>query len=230
MAEDPKVPPASDPATGTKTAEQVVAELKADNERLTKVVKDKEEFIGRQSTEIGELRKSQPEPKPDPQDKDELVEEIYQDLKAEGYDEETARANAKVLAKSGVRIFDRRLNERVMAEVVDLVDEAMEEGKIDKKIYEENENEILAEFRARKLAPTARKNYKIIRDCYDIVTRRKAETLRTQKEKEDAEKRDKDIAAGGQPQSGRPVSTPEDDKKAVEAIRDAGTKRNSAFF
>lgn len=230
MAEEIKAPPEGQD-TGKKTAEEVVAELKAENEKLNKVVKDKEEFIGRQSTEIGELRKkTQPEPKPEPQDKDELIEGIYQDLRADGLDEETARYNAKILAKSGVRVIDKRLNERMMSEVVDLVEEAMEEKKIDESVYKENESEILSEFKARKLAPTARKNYKILRDCYDIVTRRKAETLRTQKEKEDTEKRDKEIAAGGQPPAGGRPQTSDDDKKATEAIRNAGTKRGSAFF
>jgi len=233
MPEELKNPPPGGPGTGEqKTSEQVVAELKAENEKLSKQVKDKEAFIGQQSTEIGELRKKTvPEPKDEPQDKDDLIEEIVRDLKAEGLDDETARYNAKILARSGTKTTDKRLNERMMSEVVDLVDEAMEEKKIDESIYKDNESEILSEFKARKLAPTARKNYKILRDCYDIVVRRKAETLRSQKDKEDAEKRDAAIAEGQQPPSGgrKPV-VPEDDKKAVENIRNAGTKRDSAFF
>jgi len=119
----------------------------------------------------------------------------------------------------------------MMAEVVDLVEEAMEEKKIDEAIYKENEADIIFEFKTRKLAPTARKNYKILRDCYEIVTMRKANTLRTQKEKEEAEKRDKEIAAGAQPSGGDGQRPPSDeDKKTVEAIRNAGSKRGSAFF
>ena len=199
---------------------------------INKVVKDKEEFMGRQSTEIGELRKkNQPEKKEPEPENDELVNQLTQDLKADGLDEETARYQARVLAKSGTRIVDKRLGERMMAEVADLVEEAIEEKKIDEAVYLENEAEILSEFRSRKPAPTARKNYKIFRGCYDIVIRRKAETLRTQKEKEESEKRDKEIAAGAQPQGGggQPQSSDED-KKAVEAIRNAGSKRGSAFF
>ena len=220
------------PGTVAKTADQIVAELKAENDALNKRVKDKEDMIGRQSTEIGELRKKTAgEPKEGPQDKDELIEEITRDLKADGLDEETARYNAKILARSGMKTIDKRLNERMMAEVVDLVEEAMEEKKIDESIYKDNEPEILSEFKARKLAPTARKNYKILRDCYDIVTRRKAETLRTQKEKDDAVKRDILIADGQQPPSGghhAPAS--DEDKKATDSIRQAGTKRDNAFF
>ena len=231
MPEDTKPPVVGQDTGKQKTAEEVVAELKADKEKLEKQLKDKDEFIGRQSTEIGDLRKKNvPEPKSEPQDKDELVEEIYEDLRKEGLDEETARYNAKILAKSGVRIIDKRLGERMMAEVIDLVEEAMEEKKIDEAIYKENEANILSEFKARKLAPTARKNYKILRDCYDIVTRRKADTLRTQKEKEDALKRDALIAEGTQPPSGGKAPVSDEDKKTVDAIRDAGPKRGSAFF
>ena len=216
-----------------KKPEEVIAELTAKVEKLEKRTKDQEEMVGRQSTEIGELRKKAQteQPKPEPGDKDELIEQITQELKADGLDEETARYNAKILAKSGTRIIDKRLGERMMAEVVDLVEEAMEEKKIDEAIYKENEESILSEFKARKLAPTARQNYKTLRKCYDEVVRRKADTLRTQKEKEDAEKRDKEIAAGTQPPSGgqRPP-TSDEDKKAVEAIRNAGSKRGSAFF
>lgn len=224
-------PPVVGQAT-VKTSEEVIAEVKAENDKLAKQLKDKDEFIGRQSTEIGELRKkASPEPKPEPEGKDELVEEIYEDLRKEGLDEETARYNAKILAKSGVRIIDKRLNERMMSEVVDLVEEAMEEKKIDEKIYKENEQDILSEFKARKLAPTARKNYKILRDCYNIVTGRKADTLRIEKEKEETTKRDALIAAGQQPQggTGKPVPTDEENKKR-EAIRNAGPKRDSVFF
>jgi len=225
-------PPVEGQDTGKQeTPEEVVARLKAENDKLNKVVKDKEEFIGRQSTEIGELRKkTAPEPKPDAQDKDDLVESIYEDLRKDGLDEETARYNAKILAKSGVRVIDKRLNERMMSEVVDLVEEAMEEKKIDEAIYKENEAEILSEFKSRKLAPTARKNYKILRDCYDIVTRRKADALRSQNEREEAEKRDKSIASVGQPQGGTKTEAPEEDKAYVDAIRNAGSKKGSAFF
>jgi len=230
MADEQK-PPVEGQET-VKKPEEVLAELKAENEKLAKRVKDQEEMVGRQSTEIGELRKRIPEEKPksEPQDKDELVEELTRELKADGLDEETARYNAKILAKSGSRVVNKQLNERMMAEVVDLVDEAMDEGKIDKKIYEENETEILSEFKARKLAPTARKNYKIIRDCYDNVVRRKAEILRTEKEKEEAKKRDELIAEGGQPPAGGKPTPTDEEKQTVESIRNAGTKRGSAFF
>lgn len=229
MPEEIKTPPVGQ-ETGKKP-EEVIAELKADKEKLEKQVKDKDEFIGRQSTEIGDLRKkSQTETKPETQeDKDELIEELTRELKADGYTEENARDTAKTLAKSGLRIVSKQLNERMMVEVVDLVEEAMEEKKIDEAIYKENEKDILDEFKARKLAPTARKNYKILRDCYDIVTRRKADTLRSQKEKEATEKRDKEIAGVAQPPSGgKPPS--EEDKKETDAIRSAGSKRSSAFF
>lgn len=229
---DEQTPPVVLPDTGkVKTTEEVVAELKVENEKLAKRVKDQEEMVGRQSTEIGELRKkTTPEPKPEPQDKDELIDELTRDLKADGLDEETARYNAKILAKSGLRVIDKRLNERMMSEVVDLVEEAMEEKKIDEGIYKENEAEILSEFKARKLAPTARKNYKILRDCYDIVTRRKGEILRTEKEKEEAAKRDALIAGGQQPPSGRRMPETGDEKKVVDAIRNAGVRRDNAFF
>jgi hypothetical protein len=223
-------PPDGQDTGKVKTADEIVAEVKAENEKLSKQLKDKDEFIGRQSTEIGELRKkSVPEPK-STQDKDELVEGIYEDLRKDGLDEETARYNAKILAKSGIRVIDKRLNERMMSEVVDLVEEAMEEKKIDEGIYKENEADILSEFQSRKLAPTARKNYKLLRECYDNVVRRKAETLRTAKEQEDAKKRDDLIAAGGQPPAGgRNVPSGNEDK-TPENIRNAGANRGSAFF
>jgi len=235
MAEEQK-PPVEGQDTG-KTAEEVVAEAKAEAERYKKEAelaeerrKNAELLMSRQATELGELRKKS-EPKPEPKDKDELVEEIYQDLRADGLDEETARYNAKILAKSGVRVIDKRLNERMMSEVVDLVEEAFEEKKIDEKIFKENEEAIMSEFKARKLAPTARKNYKILRDCYDTVVRRKADALRSENEKVESEKRDNLIAEGSQPPSGsRNLPDSDEAAKHTESIRNAGVKRNSAFF
>ena len=231
MPEEKPAVEGQDKGKETKSVENVIAEIRIENEKLTKMVNDSQTMINRQAGEIGELRKKV-NPKPqESEDKDELVEEIYEDLRKDGLDEETAHYNAKILMKSGVMVIDKKLNERMMSEVVDLVEEAIEERKIDGKIFEENETEIMSEFKSRKLAPTARKNYKILRDCYDIITRRKADALRQENEKLEAEKRDKLIAEGNQPPSGKrsPVESDED-KKAVESIRLAGVKRDSAFF
>lgn len=214
-----------------KSVNDVLAEIRAENEKINKRIKDQESFIQRQAAEIGELRKGKGTPQDAPQEKDELVESLVADLKADGLDEETARYNAKILAKSGVKVLERKMNERMMHEVIDLVDEAMEENKIDRKAFEENEADIMSEFRARKIAPTARKNYKIVKDCYDIIIKRKAEALRKSTEQGQLQDRDKSIAEGGQPPPGTKNAPAEDEaKKVMESIMGAGTKRSGVFF
>lgn len=213
-----------------KSVNDVIAEMRAENEKINKRLKDQEEFINRQASEIGELRKKTGS-ETQPEGKDDLVESLVAELKAEGLDEETARYNAKILAKSSSRVLDKRLNERMMNEVVDLVDEAMDEGKIDRKLFEENEKSIMDDFKGRKVAPTARKNYKILRECYDIAIKRKAESLRKENEQKDAEAKQKAAAEGAIPPVG-PKGTPgvDDDKAVLESIRGAGKPRSSVFF
>lgn len=227
--EEVKTGAAEEPKTPEKSTNDIIAEIRAENEKINKRLKDQEDFINRQAGEIGELRKGRPETKVET--KDDLVESLVADLKADGLDEETARYNAKILAKSGVKVLDRKLNERMMHEVIDLVDEAMDDGKIDKTVFQENENEIMSEFRARKTAPTARQNYKIVKDCYEIVTKRKAEALRSKKEQEDNGKRDASIAAGSPPPPGSKGAVSDDEAKQVTAgIMNAGKPRSSVFF
>ena len=60
MPEEIKSPPQGEDTAKPKSAEELMTDLKKANETLVtlqKQVKDKEEFIGKQSTEIGELRK-----------------------------------------------------------------------------------------------------------------------------------------------------------------------------
>jgi hypothetical protein len=221
------VPPAQVPNNGEVKKEVSREEVT----RLEKMVNDSQEMIKRQAAELGELRKSQPKEQPQNDAPDPLQEELTRELEAEGLDRETAIYNAKILSKAGIRTVNKVLGERMMNDVVDLVDEAMDDGKIDKAVFTENEATIMSEFKARKLAPTARKNYKILKDCYEIVMKRKAETLKQENERKSTEDRDKLISSGQVPQGG-PKNIPDsnDDSKQLESIRNAGAKRSSVFF
>ena len=238
MTEEIKTPPVEKQDKEVKSAEDVIAELKALNEslksekeKLETQVKEKDSFIGKQSTEIGELRKSTPQPETVSEKTDELEKEIADDLIKDGMDKETAEYNAKLLAKMGKKILARTDSKKMMGEVIDLIDESLDEGKIDRAIFKENENEIMAEFRGRKLAPTARQTFKIFRDCVDVVIKRKADVLKKEQEKKSEKEREELIASGQQPPSGKKVlEKTDEEEKQLRAIRDSGTKRDSAFF
>lgn len=239
MAEEKKVETTAKVVEDTqpaKSVEQLQQELKIANEKNEVLTKDKDtvtqsekhwkEVATRQGDELGELRKETTPPEPS-EKVDADVADLAKSLeKDEGMDKDTALYNAKLLIKT-----DRKFqSKRMMNEVSDLIEDALDEGKIDKTIYKENEDAIFEEFRGRKVASSARKNFKIFRECVDVVTKRKAEELRKANEVKDEEKRTAAIDAGAQaPGGGVPVKDTEAEKEK-EKIRDAGTNRESAFF
>jgi len=218
-----------------KSADEILKELKAEKERLEKRAKDQETFIGKQASEIGELRKKvkvdlTPKPEENSAERDALEAELTEDLKRQGYDETSAKDNAKILSQFGRKAVEREFGKRVMSEVVDMIEDALEEGKIDRKVFDENKDDVLAEFNKRKLAPTARKNFRSFKECYEIVAKRKADALRAERKPEDEKKREAAIGdAGSPPPAGREQSTSEE-KAKLDAIRNAGPRRDSAFF
>jgi len=223
--------------TPAKTVEELQKELKEANEKSEILAKEKDvssqeakhwkEVAGRQSNELGELRKDKPEPPESSEKVDADIADLAKSLeKEEGMDKETALYNAKLLIKTDKKLQSKRL----MNEVSDLIEEAIDEGKIDKKIYEENQDAIFEEFRGRKVAPTARKNFKIFRDCVNIVTKRKAEELRKANEIKDEEKRTNLIDAGAQAPGGGAGVKDTEAEKLAESIRKAGTSKDSVFF
>ena len=227
MAEEQKPPEASSDTAEVKTVEQVIAELKATNSRLAtleKQNKDKEEMIGRQSTEIGELRKKVTPETPPTQVEDEEVADVANDFKAAGLDPETATFNAKLVVMAG----RKRDSRKVIYEAIDIVQEQIDEGKLPE--FEANQAEIMEELKNRKLAPTARRTAKILRDCYEIVIRRKADKLKGDKQLEDEKSRtaiiDKQTLAPG---SGK-TAEPTDATKFTDSIKNAGPQRSSVFF
>lgn len=231
MEEEKKNPPTEVVDTGDKkvsSAEEGLAKkvktLEEEKETLNKRLKDKDEMIGKQSSEIGDLRKEKP---PEGEKVDSDVDELAKSLeKEEGMDRDTALYNAKLLIKT-----DRKLqSKRMMNDVSDMIEDAVDEGKIDKKIFEENQDAIFQEFRGRKVAPTARKNFRIFRDCVDVVTKRKAEELRKANEKPSEEKRTDLINAGAQAPGGGAEVKDTAAEKEKENIRNAGTNREGAFF
>jgi len=204
-------------------------------EILEKQIKEKESFIGKQSTGIGELRKelaqlrSQLEEKEKPKSSKEPedLQETVEFLKSEGYNEEDAIANAKILDK-----FDKtRTTKRVKAETMELIEEAFEDGLLDKNIYEESKDDILKEWRGRKQGDSARKNLRIFKDCYNIVLKKKADELRKIEEEKSEKKRDALIASSATPSPTEKKKAEDEEKQAKDQIRNAGPERGkSAFF
>lgn len=216
------------PKDTEKSAEEIKKEYDDKIALLEKQLKDKDTFIGKQSTEIGELRKTTEKPEEINEEKiEEEVAEVAKDLEKDGMSKEDAIYNAKIL----VGFDKKRMGKRVMNETIDLIDEDLDEGKIDRKLFEENQTEIMAEFRERKLAPTARKNLKIFRKCFNDVIKRKADKLREDEKKKSEEKRDGLIDETLQPDKGkREEIIKANDQKQRDAIKNAGVKRDSAFF
>ena len=226
---DEKTPPAESQDTGAKSVEQVMAELKATNERLNtleKQNKDKEEMIGRQSNEIGELRKKMVDPtSKEPQVDDEEVAEVMEEVKKLGLDNETARFNAELLVKAGRRRDARRM----MADTIDIIQEWQEDGKLPE--FESVQTEVMNEFQTRKLAPTARKNAKLLKDCYEVVIKRKADAMKEKNKDESEAQRSAKIEAGSQPPpGGAKAPTPDEDRAMLDSIKNAGTSKESVFF
>ena len=232
MPEEIKSPPPSGD-TGVKTAEQLMAELKIANEKATtleKQVKDKDEFIGKQSTEIGELRKNTEKPQETvtSEIEDTEIKELTEDFKKKGMDEETAKFNAEILIG-----FDRkRTSKKIMSDTTDLIIEAIDENRIEKKIFDENKDDAIAEYNTRKLTLSPRQNFKIFKDCLDIVVKKKADKLKQETKETEEEKRARLIAEQAQPSGGgvKPTAEEDTDKKARESISGAGVKRDSVFF
>ena len=242
MPDDIKNPPAGSPDTGKKSAEELEKELeqaKKDMEDIDKRLKEKEAFIGKQSTEIGELRKFQSENKdlidkikstPSGEKKDSLIDELASELIKEGYSEEDAKQNAKILAKTSSKIIQAEFNKRMMNDVVDLLDESLDEGKLDRKVFDENNEEVMREFRGRILAPTARQNFKILKDCYQIVIRRKADEMKVKNQESEEEKRNAAINAGSPPPpAGKSPAGKDEDTAKRESIL-SGRPESSELF
>jgi len=227
--------------TETKSAEQLMKEIKEANERealLKKQLQDKEAFIGKQSTEIGTLRKFREEnsdlieqAKTATGDKkDALVDELSKELVSQGYSEDDAKINAEILAKSTNKVLDARRSKEMKIDIYDLLDEAFEEDKIDKNIFNEHEVEIWNEVEKRRPALTARKNFKIIKECYESIIKKKAEKMKEERKPQDEANRDALIDENKQPQGGNKQQEADADKKLSDSIMNAGRKASESVF
>jgi len=244
MADEVKDPPANqtdgqdgskDTGKEGKSAEDMIAELKAEKERLERQVKDKEAFIGRQSTELGELRKIKEDVARKPietaQEKNALVETVKKRLLAKGYDEDTASHNAEILVEESGVVVKATLRERDLAEIEDRILDGLENGELDPKAWEENQNEVMSEMATRKIPNTPSGYYRLLKKVYKDVIKKKADDLRV-KEKEKSEQT-RDGLIDGQdipPKSRKEEDTSDDEKKYRDSIKTAGAPRSSVFF
>lgn len=237
MPEEIKNPPEGKPEVPDIPKEdkgKSADEIKKISDRVAELERQHEEdqkMIGRQSTEIGELRKKTEtslKPPSDTEIKDEDVNELTEDFRKKGMTEEDARFNAEIL----VGFERKRASKRLQNETLDLIEEEIEDGRIDKKIFDENKDDIYKEFQARKLAPTARKNLRLFKDCVEIVAKRKADQLKENERKKDEENRDTLINEGTQPTdpSRREEARKKEDDEARRRIREARTGRDSTVF
>lgn len=222
-----------------KSVEERLKEAEEKSEKLQKQLDDKEVFIGKQSTEIGELRSFKSEhqeliekaEQAKGEKKDELVQELSEELVKDGMSKEDAEFNAKILAKGTTAVIERRESKRMQSEVVDMIEDAIEDGKIDKEIYDDNKAEINAEFRKRRIAPTARKNFRIYKECYNLVVKQKADAMKKKESEKDEEQRRKLIGEGEQPPPGQKTAKQADEeKKVTDAIKNASVDRGSSAF
>lgn len=228
--------------TGAKSAEDMVKELTEQNAKTAKELEDankrvqeKESFIGKQGSELGELRKLREDMDKLKADssgtKNELVDKMKSKLmKERGMDEETAKYNATLLVEDGGEIVDNKMKQRSEQDFIDMVEDSLEDGVIDRKTFDENEAEIIAEFKSRKLTPTARGNFRIFKKVAKEVIQKKADVLKEENNKESEEKRDGMIAGTTQPQSKRKQEEVEAEKKETDSILNAGSNRNNTFF
>lgn len=221
-----------------KSVEELQKELKVANETNETLTKDKDtsaqgekhwkEVAGRQSEELGDLRKKPEDTTEKIEDTDpEVVSETKILMDKDGMDKETALYNARLLVKSHRRAAGRRMGE----ETEELIREDWQDGKMDKKLFDENSDAIYVEVDKMKLSKvSARANRNVVRECYDKVLKKKAEELREANKPKDEEKRTNLIDAGAQaPSGGAKVGEAEDDKRREE-IRNAGVKKDNAFF
>jgi len=253
MVEEIKTQPAGNPEgqgtpsvdTGNKSAEDRIKDMEASNKKLSddlaaseKRIQDKDAFIGKQSTEIGELRgvtekhanlisKAQ---SATGDTKDKLVTRLAEKMVKDGMTKDDAEYNAKLVAGGAKEVFNEQRQAAMIDDLNDMIDDALEGGSFDKKVFTDNEAQIMADFKSRKPANTARRNFKLLQRSYNEVVRKKADVLRTEEQKKADEKRDAEIAAGAQPAGGGTKNLAESEKSAADAIANAGVKRNSAFF
>ena len=230
------------------TTEEDVEVLKADLDKakakidtLSKQNKDKDSFIGKQSTEIGKLRQletriheatstTQKE-----EAKDELIlaaEEARQDYLNMGYTKEQAELQVKPWLKmisaadrKRARVQQEESFKSQLAEIPDLVKNS---GKINQAIFNENQQEILIEL--EKLNPVYRsRNLKeAVLKSYKTVVRDKADAKRAKIRKAQEEEREEQITAQLAP-SPQGKGAPAKSEKKYDADSILGADSGSVF-
>lgn len=245
--EDEKTPPVENkegqvtptPKDTGEVADDKLKEAEAKIEKLNKQIKDKESHIGKQSTEIGELRNFKSEnqglidkvKEATGEHKDELSTQLVESLVKDGMTQEDAEYNAKILTKGTISILDQRDKKRVENDTLDMIEDALDDGKIDDKFYDENKAEINAEFRTRKVSPTARQNFRTYIKCYKDVVKRKADAIKGKEEAKDEKNREALISGQDTPPPGGKTPAVNDEaKKTVDGIKGAGNKKGSNVF
>lgn len=180
--------------------------LKEENEKLKKQVKDKESFIGKQSTEIGNMRdaltkvKDATTPSEKKEAKDEF-EQTYEEQKLslinQGYSEKEAETALKPFVKM-IEAAEKRMERKTLKitaqEKLEEIGEYIEKsGDFDLDVFKSHQNEILDEFGKYSEVYRSTKPKEVLRKAYKSVVRDLADNARKTRKQKDEETRDNDI-------------------------------------
>lgn len=221
------------------THEEDVELLKQEAKKKDKRIKDQEEHIGKQSTEIGDMRKVMDTVKDatTPQEKKDIqsrVDAIYESSKKHyidtyGWTEKEAEAYLKPMRDMTLAAKDEakleRRTERLKREVVAADDFVKTSKDINEQVFREYETQITEELKTYHPDWIVNNMEKAILKAYKSVTNAEANKKRRANRKGDEETRESEI-------SNQPASTPKSKSKAEDAsaytaenIRNAGTGR-----
>lgn len=237
-----KEKPAEKPEETTEPShEDNVKLLQEENEKLTKRVKDQESFIGKTSSEMGELRKivdtvknaTTVEEKKEAKSK---VQEAYDNNKknliSQGYSETEAENQLKPMldmVKGAEEERKQEAKERRIQEVNEKMSKAEEYVKNSKDInlnlYMENQAAIVEELGNINPSLILKNPEKAVLKAYRTVLREKADKMRKANKSENEETRENDIAGQASP-SPKSKGKAEDSKEySAENILNASSGR-----
>ena len=211
-----KEKPAEKPEETTESShEDIVKVLQEENEKITKRLKDQESHIGKQSTDIGELRKivdtvknaTTNEEKKEAKSK---VQEAYdtnkKNLVSQGYSEQEAENQLKPMldmVKGAEEERKKEAKERRIQEVNERMSKAEEyiqtSKDINLKLYKENEKDIVEELGNMNPNLILKNPEKAVLKAYKTVLREKADKIRKTSKPEDEEARENEIAGQASP-------------------------------
>ena len=219
-------------ADDVETLKKQLAEVEKSKTDYETRLKDRDETLGRQSRELGELRKFREEIAKKKEDTDksdaEKLAEHLMETEPEAYlDKANALYSAKLmLAKDKYREKQSResRHKEMVDEGLELINDDFEDGKMKKDIFTEHEKEIWSEVDKFKLPKTARAMRRLVREAYQNVKRKKADAMRDAKRTQEEIDRDKMIDGQRQPDAKKAQKLMEDaEEKEKKDISSAGT-------